>query len=583
MKDCTICGEQIPDNAIRCSKGHSLFKVSKEKKGDFSSEAKMIREMLQVSSYSEEEISGLIPEIINLCREANSPITRELVERIKKNIEERKKLRAEEERRGQQEREERERLQREVEKRQQAEYDRRRRTRYEMGKLSYRNELTNARLAIAELDERYSQRFLGEHLRNANLQRQGSTSPSAPDQEFHSNEEFWATVLHQRYPILRWVLLNNFQIVDWFPRAPGLYHVDSAEEARREAEHYVREENGIWFYEPRGKRHMMDGGIGSVRFKPITIEGIECWLCSATSDMFCHSGIPLAIPNYLMEQIGFDFSQTFRITGQVRFLPEFLERHFYHMEKLPQIYMRVDTIEKLKDRREPVRVTPIIFFTSDSVEHLEQRANVSYVTCRSDTLEELDRAADWLSHYVSRYGGEIVTNYDQQRPPFQNAPFSLENVMTGNIDLSRLHEFNIQDAVIICDSIRKVHVEAMTMSKTEVKLGDGTTIFGDFVVANSIRDSFNKVASSDIPGDQKELLVKLAKEVGKMCEALPKEIAEQATRDLETLTVEATSKSPRKQWLELSVEGLKQAARNVGAIGKPVLELVALIIPLLKP
>lgn len=61
-----------------------------------------------------------------------------------------------------------------------------------------------------------------------------------------------------------------------------------------------------------------------------------------------------------------------------------------------------------------------------------------------------------------------------------------------------------------------------------------------------------------------------------------KEGAEQVARDLETLTAEATSKEPRRKWWELSIEGLKDAAKNIGEIGKPVLELATRIVAILS-
>jgi hypothetical protein len=117
--------------------------------------------------------------------------------------------------------------------------------------------------------------------------------------------------------------------------------------------------------------------------------------------------------------------------------------------------------------------------------------------------------------------------------------------------------------------------------QVHIHLGNGTTITGNLVVAHSIENSFNKVESADIPSQLKDLLQRLAKEVAKISAALPEDVAEQAGRDLETLTAEAVSKTPRKQWWELSAEGLKQAAIKVGEIGKPVLELVTMIVPLL--
>jgi hypothetical protein len=43
-------------------------------------------------------------------------------------------------------------------------------------------------------------------------------------------------------------------------------------------------------------------------------------------------------------------------------------------------------------------------------------------------------------------------------------------------------------------------------------------------------------------------------------------------RDLATLSEEMASPKPRRQWYELSIEGLKEAAQAVGDVGKPILK-----------
>jgi hypothetical protein len=437
------------------------------------------------------------------------------------------------------------------------------------------------RLGIAGLDEERIARFLVEHLENANLQSQSRPGRTGADAEYYSNRDFWQDVVEERQQAraFRWVQLVNFRIADWFPRTPGLYHTEMAERSRREAEHYVVKEGGISFYEPRGKTHMMDGGIGAVRFKPILIEGNESWLGTATSDGYCHSGIPLAIPNYLMERI--DFRVNYKITGQIRFLPDFMEHSFYHMTRIPQIYVLVESIRKVGFSQIPIYITPMVFFKGGEARRLAERGNVTYVTCEAESRIAVENATGWLFDYVKRYKGEIITNFDEQRPTFENAPFSLQNVMQGKLDKVQLQEFHIHQAEIICDSIERIHTEAMTMSKNEINIGDNATIYGDVVAAQSIKNSFNKVASSEAPDDVKDLLKKLAVAVEKMSESLPKETAQQAARDLETLVAEATSKSPRKEWWQLSVEGLKKAAINVGEIGKPVLELAGKVVMLL--
>lgn len=114
-----------------------------------------------------------------------------------------------------------------------------------------------------------------------------------------------------------------------------------------------------------------------------------------------------------------------------------------------------------------------------------------------------------------------------------------------------------------------------------VTLGDGASV-GNLVISRSITNSFNKLESAEISDELKKVLQELAKAVQEMTSTMPSETAEQVARDLETLTAEATSKSPRQQWWQLSVEGLKKAAKDVGEIGIPVLKLAASVITLLS-
>lgn len=124
--------------------------------------------------------------------------------------------------------------------------------------------------------------------------------------------------------------------------------------------------------------------------------------------------------------------------------------------------------------------------------------------------------------------------------------------------------------------------EIEKMSKISVQLGDNAIIHGDFVVANKIKDSFNKAASSNVSDNLKAILENLAIEIGKINEQLPKEQAEQVANDLQSLTNEATSEKPRKKWWELSAEGIKEAAQSVGEVGKSALLILKELIPILE-
>jgi hypothetical protein len=117
---------------------------------------------------------------------------------------------------------------------------------------------------------------------------------------------------------------------------------------------------------------------------------------------------------------------------------------------------------------------------------------------------------------------------------------------------------------------------------TTIQIGTAT-VTGDFnvVTANNIKDSFNKATGPGVSEDLKKTLAALTVEIGKLAAKLPQEEAEKVTRDLQTLATEATSKSPRKAWYELSAQGLVDAAKTVAEMAGPVTTAVRAVLALL--
>ncbi len=289
--------------------------------------------------------------------------------------------------------------------------------------------------------------FFWDHLRSVNLLQPGRPGSEPHTVTFRTNEQVWQQLLSQHS--LGWVTLRDFSLTDWYPRSPGTYHIPQARYSREHANYYVRSENGIDFYEPRGKASMMDGGIGSVRFKPVRVNNETYWLGTATSDGVCHSGIPIAIPEALTRKLDFNFGVRASVTGQFHFVPDSLETYFAHVLRVPQIYVLVDALHDITTRPGFVDITPMVFFDGHNPTRTAERGNVTFVTCGDSGYTEIDAAADYLTTYVDRYGGKIVTNFDQQRRVFANAPFSLQNVLTAKILLSTLYK-RLRQGQLIC-------------------------------------------------------------------------------------------------------------------------------------
>ena len=332
---------------------------------------------------------------------------------------------------------------------------------------------------------------------------------------------------------------------------------------------------------------MLEAGVGTVRFEPIEIRGQDYWLCAATSDDYCHTGIPIAIPNHIMQRnIGFNFNFYFTVTGQVRFLPEILKIFFVRFARIPQIYILVEEIQQNEPISEPLIITPLVFFTGGEFtgRTTGHEGNVTYVACDSNRVENLDRAVNWLNEYVDRYYGKIMTDFDQRSPSpiFYDAPFSLQKIMNGNVKEIALQQFfDIDEATVICDNIN-IQSKETVMTKVEVTLGDGNVIRGNIIVAGKIEKSFNRAAESNVPNEIKDLLKKLSSAVGKMSEQLSQEEGEAVAEDLEILVKQATREKPQQRWWQVSVEGLTKAAENIGQVGKPVIEILKQLVPLLR-
>jgi len=94
------------------------------------------------------------------------------------------------------------------------------------------------------------------------------------------------------------------------------------------------------------------------------------------------------------------------------------------------------------------------------------------------------------------------------------------------------------------------------------------------IVEQHIEHSFNTPSNPDLA----PLLAQLTQAVEEMLKHLPAEQAQEARDDLKRLQEELQKPQPRKK---VSIEGLIQAAKNVGAIGAPVIELAGKILQLL--
>ncbi len=124
------------------------------------------------------------------------------------------------------------------------------------------------------------------------------------------------------------VHLKGFRITDWFPRSPGVFWSNHAQRAR-ETVYAERPESdpelGL-IYTPESKMGLIEGGRnlarGSQGCASRPIDQTLCWFGTAVKSDHCHVGIPLAIPDTLLQQSGIGWGDTVDIDGRVRFLQD---------------------------------------------------------------------------------------------------------------------------------------------------------------------------------------------------------------------------------------------------------------------
>ncbi|HEY6763951.1 MAG TPA: hypothetical protein VI386_04205 [Candidatus Sulfotelmatobacter sp.] len=97
-------------------------------------------------------------------------------------------------------------------------------------------------------------------------------------------------------------------------------------------------------------------------------------------------------------------------------------------------------------------------------------------------------------------------------------------------------------------------------------------------VTNTVNQN---VDSSGAGADAKNMVKELMNRVREVSGSIDPELAKQLGDDVQSLSQEMTRKEPRKEWYQLTLNGLKKAAEKIGEIGAPIVAIASKLIPLL--
>ncbi len=420
------------------------------------------------------------------------------------------------------------------------------------------------------------------------------------DKEFIDNSGFWTDVLTERITAERNVFLRNFNVFDWVPRNPGLYHTPDAKYAREEAQYHVRALDRREFddyvtvdgappdaaatfrsatasvgsartliYTPQGKLSMLSGGVGCVRFKPLELKaGGTGWLMSATSTNSPDEGIPLLVGSYdyqiLEEELQGKGGVCCDIIGRTRFVAEEFSDLFSIRFGIPRLYIEVSEIKPVSKMTMSGRVSVAASFLSA----FEGKSKIyaSYVTFDPGLQGARKTAAQWLKEeYVERlYEGSLLTDFDQRAPLFADSLFTLDQVLTspdladkigklkalyGYFDWSQLDRFSYVE-----------HQGDLIVTNNNITVSNSTN-----VVIQSTLSNAQLVAGTIPAGDasQRKQLQDLLKQLQ---DVLPKtsfdksDQAEDLAGQAKEIVEEAAKPQPNKPRLQRIAEGLKKTA-----------------------
>lgn len=329
--------------------------------------------------------------------------------------------------------------------------------------------MTNSTNMITNISEYDVEYLINSQLSVANYLLPTETSSPKSSHNFYQNKNIWDAILNEEIRPGMEIRLESFYITEWFPRSPGLYFTETGRQSRDSAHHqvekmemnqseskYAVDADGsvVTVYNPWGKIAMLNGGLGTLRLKPVHNEHGQAWFMCATSNGISHEGVPLLVSHDIfqkcIDQIATTGSWHGTIIGQLKFISDKIVSLYSDYTDVPQLYLEVEQIvpEKAQNKIYDIAVSIAVSFIS-SYEG-EEKLYASYVFFDPSRKESFNRNVNWMqdTYVEGEYRGKIVTDFDEQRSHFPDAVFSLEKIMDFNLDknnidatLNKLHNW----------------------------------------------------------------------------------------------------------------------------------------------
>jgi uncharacterized protein YjbI with pentapeptide repeats len=200
-------------------------------------------------------------------------------------------------------------------------------------------------------------------------------------------------------------------------------------------------------------------------------------------------------------------------------------------------------------------------------EKIRLQAKVSNTADRSKLSEE----------YFTLYERVKTLSYDD----IQKLLIGFEEKDSRIRSLEKLLKDALQQPKFYVETYQNQGEFIMDNKEVNVSGGQGNIINVADYMSNVTNTVNQNISQSDVPDEIKDLVKKLTEQIAAIGTQIDPKTAEQMGSDLEVLSKEMTKPEPRKRWYDVSLEGLKEAAVAVGELGKPILETLAKLSPLI--
>ncbi len=442
---------------------------------------------------------------------------------------------------------------------------------------NYDDALSGKSSMVAPIESNTLESLLDKQLAPCNfLLEKQSKSEDDRFLDINRNIEIWSKCIYEEeIYATKQVRLNNFHVFEWFPFSPGLFYTDNAKFHRNKAFHNIaRMDDDLIVFNPHGKAHMVNGGVGNIRLKPRYIEERDSYFMTACSTPVCHEGFPILVPrdsySLIIDEIKELGVATCTIEGEMRFLPSELKSLFQTYRDVPQLYLHVEKITKMQKTSlqvlDSLKVSVAVSF--EGVFDKKEGVYWTYVNFNPANREEVRVRIDWLENrYVQRdYHGKIITDFDEQMKRFEDAEFSLEKIMNGQLTQKEANDFvnkYLQGQSNSQQYFKQYfYIEELNMTKYEnINLQNSIFAAENAIVSGVI--NVRETGQSDV-ADAITKLSEILKQAPQ--EQLALEQKAEALDLLKAITENAGKSSPSKTILKALSTGLWEIIKNVEPI-----------------